>query len=112
MPCAKFAWISKFKSKQIRSSQIQFKCRSSEAPNKFKNIFKSYTIYTLAELSFLFSYETNILNEAPHHDLSDCKKDLKAVIYSQKNNDEIYLKNFCKYLNIDFDEIDMKKEFN
>jgi hypothetical protein len=52
------------------------------------------------------------LNEAPHHDLSDCKKDLKAVIYSQKNNDEIYLKNFCKYLNIDFDEIDMKKEFN
>jgi hypothetical protein len=49
------------------------------------------------------------LNEAPHHDLSDCKEVLKAAIYSQKNNDEIYLKNFCKYLNIDFDETDIKK---
>ena len=65
--------------------------------------FLNHTPYTLLELSFLFSYETNILNEAAHPNLSDYKEDLKAAIYSQKNNDEIYLKNFCKYLNIDFD---------
>ena len=43
--------------------------------------FLNHTPFTLLELSFLFSYETNILNEAAHPNLSDCIEELKAAIY-------------------------------